>query len=349
MKEQHIQRIIADQAFPEECPSPTLIETHISWIILCKAYAFKIKKPVKFSFLDFSSFAKRTYFCRRELLLNSRLAPDLYVKVVPVMKQGNKFRIAHGDKNGPGEVVDHALMMKRMASERQMDVMLSNNRVNWPQVEQLAEVLATFHRDTRVVQAQPDTKELKQTFNDISQVLPYLQKERGTNRVQAIINRAVKASDDFIDRNKDLFKQRQREGFVRDGHGDLHTGNVFLYDDPVVFDCIEFNDAFRQLDVLNDIGFLCMDLDAQERQDLTDIFLQKYLMIFPCLRNEAENQLLTYYKLYRANVRTKVLVLKAMETNNYDAANDYLQQAMKYIDLMEGYISQLKVGSMVKS
>lgn len=335
MNIQQIQQIMRDKAFPDDAFAPRLIETHISWLILTDRYAFKIKKPQRFSFLDFSTLSLRRYYCRRELLLNARLAPDMYIRVLPVMQEGEQLSI--GGKTG--QVVDYALQMKRMDTRRQMDQMMERGEVQEQHLLALAEVLADFHANTRVLNPVLSLKNMRRDFNDIRQIIPFLQ-SFGQKSLKSIIERALSLSDQFLSEHFDLLERRIDEGFVRDGHGDLHTGNIFLYAPPVVFDCVEFNDELRQIDVLNDIAYLCMDLDAQGHSELASVFLQHYLSKFPAIGSHAEHQLFVYYKLYRANVRAKVLMLRAMGTGSYEEANACAMQAGKYIHLMQEYLEQ---------
>lgn len=136
--------------------------------------------------------------------------------------------------------------------------------------------------------------------------------------------------------------ERTAKGFARDGHGDLHTGNIFLLDTPQPFDCIEFNDDIRQIDVLNDIAFLCMDLEAFERKDLSERFLHSYLRLFPARETEEDNQLFLYYKSYRANVRAKINSLKAHAATTPEEKTSAMADARKYLDLMNGYLRELR-------
>ena len=148
-------------------------------------------------------------------------------------------------------------------------------------------------------------------------------------------------SDSFIEKSKDLLAARLREGFYRDCHGDLHSRNIFLLPAPVPFDCIEFNDDFRQIDVLNEVAFLCMDLDAFDRKDLSDLFVDDYNHFFPAIRTSEERNLFIYYKSYRANVRAKVNSLRAKSAANKTDENRALADAEKYLQLMDHYLKSV--------
>jgi len=147
-------------------------------------------------------------------------------------------------------------------------------------------------------------------------------------------------SDTFLKENSTLLKERMNKGFIKDCHGDLNSSNIFLYDDPVIFDCIEFNEEFRKIDILNEIAFLCIDLDFFDREDLSTILYRKYLECYGIDENKRTGKLFMYYKSYRANIRAKVSILSARESNGDDKTK-LLKEAGKYLRLMEKNISQI--------
>lgn len=308
-----------------------LTETHISWVILTKKFAFKIKKQMQYSFLNFSTLAKRKYYCERELMLNSRFS-NIYKGVLPVKRDGNKFFIGIGK----GETMDYAVRMKRMQIAKQMNYLLQKNLVNKTQIKLLAKKIAAFHQSTDIINTTFDLNQAKNDFNDILSTIDWVAINLGNNYA-AIIEKAVMSSNLFLDQNVQNIANRIKEGFWRDVHGDLHSKNIFLYKDPVIFDCIEFNDAFRQIDILNEVAFFCMDLEAYQRNDLSKQFMHTYLAFFPCMRNQKEEKLFTYYKCYRSNVRAKVNILRAMQSSDKIKINKYLIEIKKYLQLMDHY------------
>ena len=138
-----------------------------------------------------------------------------------------------------------------------------------------------------------------------------------------------------------LLERRLQAGFIRDCHGDLHTRNIFLLPDPQPFDCIEFNEDYRQIDVLNEVAFLCMDLDALGRSDLSDLFIQNYNQLFPTIKTPEDHQLFVYFKSYRANIRAKVNSLRARSSEDKSDREKYLAETGKYLHLMDRYIQML--------
>ena len=303
MSPQQIHELFGRGVFPDSKAARELIETHISWVILTDHYAFKIKKPLKFSFLDFSTPERRAYFCKRELELNLRLAPEMYLKVTPVC-----YNSGYTVGERCGETIDTAVMMRRMDSSREMDLLLIKDQVKPSHIHEIARTIAKFHQGATQVTHAYDLSDFVEKFNDITSITPFVSEVLGSEYVQ-IIKDSIKVSDIFLKSNASFMEERFKDGFIRDGHGDLHSKNIFLYEEPVIFDCIEFSDALRQLDVLDEIAFFCMDLDANEKPGLSNTFFDYYmeLMGMPC--DQGAIQLFTYYKGYRANIRAKVLAL----------------------------------------
>src|SRR6056297_88309 len=147
----------------------------------------------------------------------------------------------------------------------------------------------------------------------------------------------IENSYSYLNKIRNFSNHRVISGYQRDCHGDLNASNIFLYDDPVIFDCIEFSSELRQIDVLNDIAFLCVDLDFYNREDLSKIFYEKYREYFGMEENEDEFELFRYYKCYRANVRAKVTLINIQKHNGSDNTRK-LEDAKKYIDLMTNYM-----------
>jgi len=310
-----------------------LIETHISWVILTHEFAYKFKKPMRYSFLNYSRLQRRKFYCEREVELNSRFS-DIYLDIVPVYREKNSVQLGKGS-----QLIDYGVKMLKLDGDFQMNRMIKKNRVTTQQMSKLARKIAEFHQNAEVIRGGFSSRDLSQKFNDIRVIKPFLHKEVGL-LAEERINEAILESNHFIDRKIALFKNRVKGGFVKDLHGDLHSKNIFLYKDPILFDCIEFNDAFRKLDILDELAFLCMDLEAREREDLSVSFLKAYLEISPVIRNYDEDLLFTYYKCYRANVRAKVNALRAKQTKDTSERTFFLKEVSKYLSLMSKYKNQ---------
>ena len=336
MTKEQINKLILEGEFPENAGRPILIETHISWVFVCDRYVYKIKKPIQYSFLDFSTVQKRKYFCEREVQLNKRLTDNIYLDVVPVKEISGRF-LMDGEA---GDVIDYAVRMRKVDRDKQMDVLLVNNKVTATDIRNLAERIAAFHKNTDIVYKK-NFLDVQEMFNDLGAekdfLYEYLNKDTHT-----IISRAINTSNAFMESNKKLLSDRLEAGFFRDCHGDLHTRNIFLLPSPQPFDCLEFNDDYRQIDVLNEVAFLCMDLDAFGRQDLSDLFIADYNKLFPSMKTDEDRKLFVYYKGYRSNIRAKVNSLRAREAGNDADRKLPLAEAEKYLRLMDGYMKMLE-------
>lgn len=340
MTREEINKLIGEEKFPDHSGRPDLIETHISWVLLCERHVYKIKKPVHYSFLDFSTLEKREYYCGREIELNKRLTENIYLDVQPVWKISGLL----SNDNESDEIADYAVRMLKVDRSRQMDLLLLKNEVTNANIQDLANKIAAFHKNAVIIY-QKGNSDIQKKFNDLEQQRDFLRSSLNSSSSQ-IIDHAIKASDAFLQKNQTLIATRQKEGYFRDGHGDLHSRNIFLLPSgPQPFDCIEFNDDYRQIDVLDEVAFLCMDLDAFDRPDLSDLFLNYYNTSFPAMNSEDDRKLFVYYKSYRANIRAKVYSLRARSATVDSARSMYLNEAVKYLNLMERYILFLQAST----
>jgi hypothetical protein len=312
--------------FAERGLEVQLIETHISWVLLAGEYAYKLKKPVRMGFLDYTSVEARRRCCEEEVRLNRRLAPSLYIGVVPV-RAGARGPVLSGE----GPVVDHLVKMHRLpplalASER-----LARGALQLVDLTRLAGRLAAFHQDAPVAAADGTFGTPDAVRADATHVLDGLA-AMGTAVDRAAVDDVRRWVVVEAARLGPLWLRRRAAGRVRDGHGDLHLDNVIVLDDMVTaFDCIEFDPALRCIDVINDAGFLVMDLLAHRRRDLAFGFLNAYL--------EAGGDydgvgVLRFFMVYRALVRTLVTALRQRQRVALPGldAGDYLGLAMRLVE-----------------
>ena len=324
-----IHSIITKKAFTYPTRECRLIETHISWVILTDAYVYKIKKPLQLSFLDFSTLASRKENCEREVHLNQRLAPEMYLTVLPIRKTNTQIVIGEGE----GKIIDYAVLMKRMDESRQMDILLEKGIVLHQQITQLADKIADFHLKAVVIEEGEEWEELHEEFADISSVQKFLSEQFGT-RANRLVEEMISYSYRFLSSKTNHIIERNQKGYIIDGHGDLHCRNIFLLDHPVIFDCIEFSDDFRYLDMLSEVAFLYVDLLRFGRDDLADHFCQEYFAKVRCIENEEDMQVFDYYKLYRANVMTKVNAIRTKEEMEAKKCYKFsLQKTKAYLSL----------------
>lgn len=315
-----------------------IIETHISYLLLWQEHVYKIKKSVKLPFLDFSRLESRKNACTQELLLNQRLSPGIYLGLVTVSKEKDSLAI---DGPGTGKPLDYAVWMKRVDKQLEMDELLDKKKVSEKQTEQLAEIIGDFHKKAFEVHKPWSLDYLQDSYNQISAWQAFVAQHLGEDNAQ-LIRHSCQLSDRFLSRHIDLINQRSKRGWVRDLHGDLHSRNIFLTDPPLIFDCIEFDDDLRQIDVLNEIAFFLMDLEYYHAYPLAEHFSRHYtsqLKGSP-LEGSWDEALLVYFKMYRASVRAKVLLISAKESED-KARQAYLEQVVRYLELVGEYADAL--------
>lgn len=332
MNKTELTHLLESGEFPGKTGRRRLIETHISWVILAGDFVYKLKKPMKYDFLDFSTLEQRRYYCAQEVALNRRLTDDVYLGVVPVRQIDGELHIGPGD----GPVIDYAVKMRKLQARKHMPHMLDNDAVTPAHMRALATRVAAFHRTATVVATPFDAAQAAHDFNDIRSVRDFVAQHLGAGYA-GFIDGAVAFSDGVLHDFAELFAGRVRQGFQRDVHGDLHAKNIFLYNAPVIFDCIEFNEHFRQIDLLSEIAFLCMDLDASGHDELAYAFLNHYLDELADIEDLFQPVVFAYYLCYRANVRAKVNALRAMQESSDKGRQRWLAATAEYLRLMERY------------
>ena len=294
-----------------------LIETHISRVFVGERQVWKVKKPVDFGFLDFTTLEKRRRACEAEVELNRRLAPDVYLGVVPITRAAD----GRHEIGGEGETVDWAVHMKRLPDADRADVRIAEGRLDAAQVERLAAHLAAFHARSR---CDGETARFGTVEAIGRNVQENFEQTRETVEEYLAPEQAAEIEDwqdRFLAEHASAFAARVETGRVRDGHGDLRLEHVYLDGDgpPIVVDCIEFNERFRYADVCADVAFLAMDLAWHRRVDLAERFLAAYA-------READDYdlypLVDFYESYRAYVRGKVATMAAADADAQEASRE---------------------------
>ncbi len=330
---QVIEALRKPEAYDVEPGQIEMKQTHISYIFLTRKYVYKMKKATNLGFLDFTTLEKRRFFCEKELVLNRRLCGDMYLDVFPINKE-DSIKIG-----GKGVTVEYVLKMKRLPEEKMMTKLIEENRVDRKLVDKMAETIAEFHSKAK-------TNKRISSFGSIS-VIKRNWKEN-YEQTREFVGKTISPEDyrlvrekvdDFIERNASFFKKRVAENRIRDCHGDIHSGNIFITDRIYIFDAIEFNDRFRYSDVASDIAFLAMDLDFKGHSNLSSFFVKRYIKYSG---DREILRLLPFYKCYRAYVRGKVISFKLNDTlvNSEEkiAAN---REAKAYFKLASKYAKQL--------
>lgn len=294
--------------YPHRPGAVRLVQTHISYVFLAGDQVYKVKKPVRFSFLDFSTRERRRHFCHEEVRLNRRLAEDVYFGVVGICNRDGRYELGTEDDS---DAVEWAVHMRRLPEDRTLDRLLERGEATPAMIDAVADRLAAFHRTADAgphVAANGTPEAIRRILEDnYTNARPF----RGVTIPAADDEAIQEFSRDFLARERSWFERRRSEQRVRECHGDLHTEHLCFTDAGlVIFDCIEFNEQFRYCDVASELAFLAMDLDYHDRRDLAARLLERYA----ATAGDPElPRLAPFYQCYRAYVRGKVDSLKSRE------------------------------------
>lgn len=310
-------------------PSPTtsveLKQTHISWVFLADDQVYKLKKPVAFDFLDFSTVEHRRQACEDELRLNRRLAADIYLDVLPL------FRKANGEPtwDSVGEPVDWVVHMRRMPDERMMDRLIEKGAITQADTAGVAKLLAAFYRSLPAVEIDPPEYRRRIEAHIRSNDQDMIDKHQ--HLPAEVVKRITSSLLRMLKREPATFDQRVSAGRVIEGHGDLRPEHVCLTDPPVVFDCIEFSTDFRTLEVADELSFFAMECDYLDVSSIGQTVIEQCTH---ALEDDVPPQLINFYKSYRACVRSKVAALRSVQLQG-DAAQDAHHEAESYLQLAD--------------
>ncbi|MCP4409181.1 MAG: AAA family ATPase [Gammaproteobacteria bacterium] len=304
---QQAARLITSLLQPAPYPHPVnhieMIETHISWVILTGSFVYKIKKPVNLGFVDYTDLKRREYFCHQELQLNRRLAPKIYLAVVPITGP-----ITQPSVDGDGSAIEFAVKMHQFPQGSLLNRLIENKRLTPELVDHIAHHVAHFHTGIEV--AGKDTP-----YGSPEAVLAPMQQNFSTIRAH-ISNKALLKPLEPLEQwtysryqmLETTLRQRKNQGFIRECHGDMHLGNIALIDKEItIFDGIEFNEQIRWIDVISELAFLVMDLDDRGTPQLGQRLLNHYLQETGDYGGLA---LLRFYQVYRAMVKAKVNAIR---------------------------------------
>lgn len=333
-----IQRLIealkSPSFYPDSPEEVRVVATHISYLFFTGKYVYKVKKPVDFGFLDFTTLEKRRFFCQQEVKLNSRLSPDVYLGVEEIKEADGQLSLG-----GSGKTVEYAVKMRELPKEGMLTRLVSEGLATLELMDRIAFKIALFHREA---ETSPEIAEFgnisavkKNVQENFIQTVHYIGKSISKDQYDFISER----TRDFIEKNKGVFAKRKTEGRIRDCHGDMHMGSICIEGECVhIFDCIEFNDRFRYSDTAADIAFLTMDIEFNSRFDLSAALLKSYIRY----SGDADLPLLLrFYKSYRAYVRGKVMSFLLDEKEVPDEQKKKaLVSAKGYFGLAYSYLMQ---------
>jgi aminoglycoside phosphotransferase family enzyme/predicted kinase len=337
-----LQKLIAfldsPQSYPHRPAEVRVIQTHISWVFIASPFVFKVKKPVNLGFLDFSTLEKRRYFCEREVELNRRLCPEIYLGVVPIYETDSGFSF-----KPLGNIVEYAVKMKELPPGWFLSELLDKNLVSEKEIDRVISALHRFY------QSETPTPEIEQwgtreklkisTDENFAQVKPFVDQTISSAAFETIRY----FTNLFYAANEKLFCNRIQQHRILDCHGDLHLDHIHLAPEATtIFDCIEFNDRFRFIDIANDLAFLAMDFDFEGRRDLGSLLLRNAAREFG---DPGMLKIANFYKCYRAFVRGKVESIQAAEPSSgiveqalrLPTAEEHTTKAARYFRLALQY------------
>lgn len=324
-----VQALLHPAVFAHPVGRISLLETHISWVVLTGDYVYKLKKPVNYGFLDFSTLERRHFFCQEELRLNRTFAPDLYLDVVAISGS-----VEHPVLQGTGAPLEYAVRMRQFPQSGLLSNMALHRELLPSHIDEIAALVATVHTRVGVADAASDyglpEDVHRWVIENFSHIRPALDDELQLTQLEHLAGWCQQAFEQL----RPVLQARRDKGFVRECHGDLHLGNLALVDGCITpFDCIEFNAQLRWIDVISEAAFLVMDIQDRGYPELGWRFLNGYLQF---TGDYAGVRLLRYYLVYRALVRAKVAILKCAQ-----AAADVQQAAraeyQAYMDLAVSY------------
>jgi aminoglycoside phosphotransferase family enzyme len=327
-----IEAMLEPAFYPHHPKEVELIQTHISYVFLTGELVYKVKKPVDFGFLDFTTLEKRRHFCQEEIRLNKRFSPDIYLEAVPISRYGDAFRL--GDDT---EVVEYTVKMRRINEDHMLYRLLEAGEVKPTDMERIGRHLAKAYA------AIPSDEKAKafgsldvisiNIVENFEQTRKYIGGPVSSEAFETIESWSLS----FMKKKRALFEQRVAQGYIKDCHGDLHLQHICVEGEKIyVFDCIEFNERFCFGDVASDVAFLAMDLDFNGYPDLARIFVLAYT---EASGDTTLEKVLPFYKVYRAYVRAKVTSFMLDDAGLDEKTKDEVfHQAKAYYDLAFNYV-----------
>lgn len=337
--------IAASMARPDFYPSQPqkveVLQTHISYIFIAGDYVYKVKKPVNFGFLDFTTLTKRKFYCEEELRLNRRLAPTIYLDVVPIsLDDSGSLSLGATDN-----VVEYAVYMKKLSLDKMLKILLAQGKADERTMDAVAGKIARFHAAAQTggaIDEMGSEKIIRHNHEEnFAQVAPFIDVTIPAYQY-AFIKEYV---HEFLATNASLLEKRVAAHKIRDCHGDLHLEHICIADEIIVFDCIEFNERFRFSDVAAEVAFLTMDLDYNGYPRQAEDFVRSYLNYSG---DTDLHRLLNFYRCYYAYVRGKVIGFRLDQKEIPDHERTEISQiAAKYFDLAYTYAARLEKPALI--
>lgn len=318
-------------SYPDHPKRVECLETHMSWVFLTEHHVYKLKKPVRYAFLDFSSREARQRSCEAEVRLNRRLAKDTYLGTVPIIRSGDGTLQLGGD----GEVIDWLVRMRRLPSAQMLDTAIRDNTVAAQDVRRFAAVLSNFYKNAAPVE-----------MSGVSYRAGFLERINSDHAVladseyklpQDVVQRVAKRQRAFLDTAAATFDQRTAQQKIIEAHGDLRPEHIYLGPPPQIIDCLEFNRAFRILDPVDELSFLSMECDIFDATFVEPILFDTYRQV---TGDTPPGALISFYKCYRACLRAKLSVWHISDPN-VDDDEKWMRRGRRYLDFAARYAHDL--------
>lgn len=326
-----IQAMQTAEFYDHDVTEIVMLQTHISWVFLTGEFAYKVKKPMDFGFLNFTKLSQRQHFCEEEIRLNKRLANDVYIKAVQITGT-----LSNPVLNGEGDAIEYAVKMRQFEQTQLADNLLSSNRLDAQHIDNIADQVASFHQSIRVSGIDSDLGTSNSVnapvIQNFDQLEPLIKDQTSIDQ----LTRLRSWSETEFNNISSILQQRKESGFIRECHGDMHLGNMALINNQItIFDGIEFNDEFRWIDVMSEVAFLFMDLCDRGQSAFAYRFLNRYLEH----TGDYEGiQVLRFYLVYRAMVRAKIASFTLLTPNLSEADQQKtMQQYTSYSNLAESF------------
>lgn len=316
--------------YPHDTDQFELIETHISWVFLSGLYAYKVKKALNLGFMDCSTLAKRKFYCEEELRLNGRLAPELYLAVVPISGTPDQPQLG-----GTGAVLEYAVKMRRFSQQALLSNMLEQHLLTDTHISQIIARVAEFHQTIAAATADTRYGSPDHIAAPVHENFVQIRERMHDPRHLELLDQLSVWAEQQHESCYQYFRQRKDQGFIRECHGDMHLGNMAVVDDRVViFDGIEFNPDLYWIDVMSEVAFLCMDLEYHGEHNFAYRILNGYLEI---TGDYSGLQVFRYYLAYRAMVRAKVACIRLSQQTGQRMQTSDMQEFERYLKLALSY------------
>ena len=327
-----IELLRQKNTYPDQPSRIEAVETHMSWVFLTDRYVYKLKKPVRYDFLDFSTLALRQRDCEEEVRLNRRLAPDVYLGTVALTVDSfNEVRL-----NGDGEPIEWLVKMRRLPRERMLDIMIRKNRIAEPDIRHLGEILARFYQECSTVEH--SAEHYKAKFERSIALNLDILLTPGYELPADLIRELHDAQSQFLSQESCLLDAHVKSGKIIEGHGDLRPEHICLEPRPVIIDCLEFNRQFRTIDPVDELSFLAVECEFLCTPFIGGVIFHTYKEI---TGDRPPMRLVLFYKIYRACLRARLAISHLQELEKQDWPK-WQSRAGEYLRLAENYGAQLR-------